>query len=90
LDNIRTFLLEHLEIRLKISGHTDRKGNSNANLKLSQDRADAIKAYLLQSGHIVQNRILPLGFGDTKPIVQDEKTEEDRQLNRRVEVSIVR
>jgi outer membrane protein OmpA-like peptidoglycan-associated protein len=89
LNNILNFLVDHPDFRLRISGHTDKKGNSQANKKLSQDRADAIKAYLIKSGFIEADRIEAFGFGDSKPIVIDEKTEADRQLNRRVEFELL-
>ena len=89
LNNILNFLVDHPDFRLRISGHTDKKGNSQANKKLSQDRADAIKAYLIKSGFIEADRIEAFGFGDSKPIVMDEKTEADRQLNRRVEFELL-
>jgi len=89
LNNILNFLVDHPNFGLRISGHTDRKGNSSANKKLSQDRADAIKSYLTKSGFVEETRIEPIGFGDSKPIISDEKTEADRQLNRRVEFELL-
>lgn len=89
LNNVINFLVDHPDFRLRISGHTDRNGNSKANLKLSQDRADAIKAYLTKSGFVDESRIEAIGYGDTKPIVAEEKTDQDRQLNRRVEFELL-
>jgi outer membrane protein OmpA-like peptidoglycan-associated protein/tetratricopeptide (TPR) repeat protein len=89
LNNVLNFLVDHPEFKLRISGHTDRHGSSKANLKLSQDRADAIKAYLIKSGFIEESRVEPIGYGDSKPIIPDEKTEQDRQINRRVEFELL-
>lgn len=89
LNNVLHFLVDHPDFRLRISGHTDRHGNPKANLKLSQDRADAIKAFLTKSGFVDEDRIEAIGYGDTKPIVAEEKTEQDRQLNRRVEFELL-
>lgn len=89
LNNVLNFLVDHPDFRLRISGHTDRKGNSLANKKLSQDRADAIKTYLTKSGFVEPDRIEAIGYGDTRPIVAEEKTESDRQLNRRVEFELL-
>lgn len=89
LNNVLRFLADHPEFRLRISGHTDRHGVAKANLKLSQDRADAIKVYLTKTGIIAEDRIEAIGFGDTRPIVLEEKSEEDRQLNRRVEFELL-
>jgi len=89
LNNILNFLVDHQDFGLRISGHTDRKGNSAANKKLSQGRADAIKTFLTKSGFVNDERIEAIGFGDSKPIIADEKTDANRQLNRRVEFELL-
>jgi outer membrane protein OmpA-like peptidoglycan-associated protein len=73
--------------RLKISGHTDNKGTPVANLKLSQKRATAVRDYLVSKG-IDKSRFKVEWFGSKKPIA-DNKTEEGRQKNRRVEMLLV-
>jgi OOP family OmpA-OmpF porin len=72
-------------LKLEIQGHTDNVGAAAANLKLSQDRAAAVKAYLVQTGGIAAARLTTAGLGDTKPI-GDNKTDEGRAQNRRVEL----
>lgn len=89
LDKLADFLLDHPKAKLNISGHTDSAGNPEANLLLSQARADAIKAYLIYEFKIDASRIEARGFGSSRPIV-DEETDEDRKLNRRVEFEITR
>jgi hypothetical protein len=89
LDKVVNFLLDHPYFKLKISGHTDGQGDPDANLRLSQKRADAIKNYIDTKGHIEEGRITAIGFGSQKPIVE-EKTMEDRSLNRRVEFQIIK
>ena len=89
LDKILNFLLDHPYFKLKISGHTDTQGDADANLRLSQRRADAIKKYIETKGHIEEGRIEAIGYGSQKPIVE-EKTLEDRSLNRRVEFQIIK
>jgi outer membrane protein OmpA-like peptidoglycan-associated protein len=89
LNNVMNFLIDHPNFRLRISGHTDRKGNSDANKKLSQDRADAIKKYIVRNNFVEEDRIDAIGFGNSKPIIADEKTDADRQLNRRVEFELL-
>lgn len=89
LNNVMNFLVDHPEFRLRISGHTDKHGNPAANMKLSQDRADAIRTYLTKSGFVDDSRVEAIGYGDTKPIVPEEKTEQDRQVNRRVEFELL-
>ncbi|MFN3403676.1 MAG: OmpA family protein [Cytophagaceae bacterium] len=89
LDKIVSFLLDNPNLRLRISGHTDSDGNPDLNLKLSQRRADAIKEYIVNKGQIDPDRIEAFGFGNQKPIVE-EKTDEDKRINRRVEFEILR
>lgn len=87
LDKLANFLIDHPDVNLKISGHTDSQGNEDINRMLSQARADAIKEHLVSQFIIDSNRIEAIGYGSSKPIVA-EVTEEDRQLNRRVEFEI--
>lgn len=87
LNRLGNFLIDHPYLYLTISGHTDSEGRADANLRLSQARADAIRAYLMYEFKIDPNRITAIGYGGTKPIVE-EKSEDDRRLNRRVEFEI--
>lgn len=89
LDKMADFLLDNPNFRLRISGHTDSAGREDFNLKLSQDRADIIKEYLVFFGGVEDSRVEAKGFGSSKPIVKEE-TEADRRLNRRVEFEIYR
>jgi outer membrane protein OmpA-like peptidoglycan-associated protein len=65
-----------------VEGHTDNTGSDSYNLKLSQQRADAVRQYLLAKG-ISGTRIEAKGFGEMQP-VGDNATAEGRALNRRV------
>lgn len=87
LDKIANFLIDHPQLALSISGHTDSQGKEEANLRLSQARADAIKAYLIYQFKIPARRIEAHGYGSSNPIV-DETTDDDRKLNRRVEFEV--
>ncbi len=87
LDKLSDFLLDNPDFKLRISGHTDSDGREDFNLKLSQERADIIKEYLVYFGNIEDSRIDAKGFGSSKPIVNEE-SEEDKSLNRRVEFEI--
>lgn len=89
LDKIANFLIDHPTFKLVISGHTDSAGKEESNLKLSQARADAIKSYLSTQLPIDSKRITAIGYGSSKPIVE-EITDEHKQLNRRVEFEIKR
>ena len=88
LDNIARVLLAHLEIwKVKVEGHTDNVGNSEKNLKLSQDRAASVVAYLVKKG-VAPERLEAVGHGDGKPI-EDNSNAKGRAQNRRVEFNIV-
>ncbi|MEI9920791.1 MAG: OmpA family protein [Bacteroidota bacterium] len=89
LNKLGSFLLDHPELKLTISGHTDSAGKEEANLRLSQARADAIKYYLTYEFKIDPERVTAIGYGSSKPIVQ-ELSDGHKQLNRRVEFSISR
>jgi OOP family OmpA-OmpF porin len=72
---------------LTVSGHTDNTGNAEANLALSQERANAVRDAILARG-VAQAAVTALGFGDTQPIA-DNDTEEGKAANRRTEFSWV-
>lgn len=73
----------HSDIIVEISGHTDNVGSNAYNQKLSQRRADAVKAWLVSKG-ISSDRITAIGYGEESPRVSND-TEENRRLNRRIE-----
>lgn len=76
-------LLANPEIHVEISGHTDNIGSANANQLLSLRRAEAVKNYLVSRG-VAANRLTTVGYGFTRPIA-DNRTEEGRAKNRRIE-----
>ena len=86
LDELAESLLKSPEKGLEIIGHTDNVGSASVNLKLSQERANAVKKYLLSKG-IEESRLVAIGKGMTEPIA-DNNTEEGRNKNRRVEFII--
>jgi len=71
---------------ITIEGHTDNKGSPELNQKLSEQRAHAVMQYLIERG-VAANRLQSVGYGLTKPVA-DNKTEEGRARNRRVELVI--
>jgi outer membrane protein OmpA-like peptidoglycan-associated protein len=73
---------------IQLEGHTDNQGSPEANLKLSQQRVEAVKTYLTKKG-VSKNRIKTKAFGGSQPI-RNEMTQEDRALNRRVEMRILK
>lgn len=72
---------------IEIAGHTDNVGAAEANQKLSEDRANAVKQYLQKKG-IAAERVVAKGYGDTQPVA-DNGTAAGKQKNRRTEVRII-
>lgn len=83
LDDLAAFLNEHPNTKLEIQGHTDNTGNKAKNKMLSEQRANAVKAYLIEKAGISPSRVSSYGYGDEKPI-SDNTTVEGRSKNRRV------
>ncbi len=74
--------------KIEVQAHTDYKGSGEANLKLSEKRAESVKAYLVSQG-VVEKRLVAKGYGESQPIA-DNKTEEGRAKNRRVELKVIK
>lgn len=87
LDKVADFMKLNSTIKVEFSGHTDDRGSDTHNEKLSDDRAIAVVEYLVNHG-VERERMVPKGYGETKPIATNE-TEEGRQLNRRTEMEII-
>ena len=87
LDELVSYLKWKENERIEIGGHTDNVGNDADNLKLSQQRAEAIRQYLIKKG-IQSARVIAKGYGASQPVA-DNSTDEGRQKNRRTEVKIL-
>ncbi len=79
-------LEDNPRFNVDISGHTDSTGTAEKNRTLSQDRANAVKAYLIKN-NTDEGRITTEGFGSDKPIANN-KTAAGRSKNRRVEMKL--
>jgi outer membrane protein OmpA-like peptidoglycan-associated protein len=87
LNKLYQSFIKNPKLVVEIGGHTDNIGEEGANHRLSQRRADAIKAYLVKKG-IDENRILAKGYGEKEPLASND-TEAGRAKNRRTEVKII-
>lgn len=81
-------VLKKTNWNLKLSGYTDNVGSESSNLKLSQNRANSVKNYLVNKG-IDPNKIEAVGYGENNPIAPND-TAENRAKNRRVEFLIIK
>ena len=82
LEGVAQMLQQHPEVRLRVEGHTDNTGTASGNERLSQQRAESVRAFLVSRG-IAGDRLVPVGLGQSQPIA-DNGTESGRQRNRRV------
>jgi OOP family OmpA-OmpF porin len=73
--------------RLEISGHTDADGDDAANQLLSEQRAEAVKAYMIAAG-VGPERVVAIGHGESRPVA-DNDTDEGKAANRRIELRVV-
>lgn len=83
LDRVVEYMEHRPRSRLRISGHTDSVGDPAVNMRLSEQRAQSVRDYLVSHG-IDASRIEAVGYGDTRPVASND-TEEGRQQNRRIE-----
>lgn len=88
LDRMVLTFNENPGLVLEIGGHTDNVGTDAANLKLSQERADSVREYMIGKG-IEPDRVQSKGYGEAKPKATND-TEEGRQTNRRVEFKVLK
>ncbi|GAA4517720.1 OmpA family protein [Sphingobacterium thermophilum] len=79
-------LIKHKNYNLKLDGYTDNVGTADVNRRLSKERAEAVKAYLVSKG-VAASKITTAGHGMSNPIASN-STEEGRQQNRRVEFTL--
>lgn len=87
LDRVVELMGNNPALKMEISAHTDNVGNAAYNAKLSDRRAASVVEYLVENG-VPADRLISKGYGMSKPLVPN-TSEENRQKNRRVELSVV-
>jgi outer membrane protein OmpA-like peptidoglycan-associated protein len=88
LDRVVKMMEENPAVEIEMSAHTDSRGSDEYNFKLSDNRAKSAMDYIISKG-ISPTRIVSHGYGESKPVVPND-TDENRQLNRRVEFTILK
>ncbi|MCS6904315.1 MAG: OmpA family protein [Bacteroidia bacterium] len=88
IKRIADLLNKYPKMKIEIAGHTDNTGPENLNIKISQQRANAVKQVLITRYAIAKERVLAQGYGESKPI-DTNNTEEGKKRNRRVEFKIL-
>ena len=88
LNDVATWLKKNPQMKCELSGHTDGKGSVAYNQKLSEQRAQAVYDYLVKAG-VSSDNLTWKGYGKSEPIATND-TAEGRQLNRRVELRLIR
>lgn len=90
LDNVAAVLIAHPEIgKIRVEGHSDKSGSLRYNMILSKKRANTVVRYLVGRGQVERSRLVPVGYGPKKPLIENPKSKEEAALNRRVEFHIV-
>lgn len=87
IEKLATFMRKYPDTTAVIEGHADEVGTPAANLSLSQRRAEGVMNYLVDHGGIARSRIQAVGYGETRPVA-DNNTEVGKRLNRRVDAVI--
>ncbi len=88
LDRIVQMLFTNSSLKISINVYTDSDGDNNDNLKLSEERAKSVRDYIVSKG-IDSKRLFYKGFGETKPIVENNNSE-NKALNRRTEIEVLK
>jgi OOP family OmpA-OmpF porin len=87
MNKVRDALALFPDSALVVEGHTDANGTDSANLILSQDRADAVRQYLISNFGVNAERVSSIGYGESRPVATNE-TAEGRARNRRIDLII--
>jgi len=87
VNDLAMVMKSYPDARVQLVGHTDNTGNPDANQKLSLDRANAVKAMLVNQG-VNPDSVTTAGYGESRPVASND-TEEGRQQNRRLELNVL-
>src|SRR5690606_7734201 len=86
-DQAIEILKRHPELTVEVAGHTDSRGSTEVNQKVSESRAKAVHDYLVEHGIPASQLDGPIGYGESKPIASND-TDAGREKNRRTELNV--
>lgn len=89
LEKVKRLLINNENLRVEIGGHTCNIGSHETNISVSLARAESVRSYLISHG-ISPIRLIARGYGETQPLASNDDEEEGRELNRRIEIRVVR
>jgi len=94
LDKLTGVLVDNPSIIMELGSHTDSRGGDESNLKLSQERAEAVVDHIIRKGRISPTRLKAQGYGETQPVVDCDKrrkkcSEAEHASNRRTSLRIL-
>jgi peptidoglycan-associated lipoprotein len=88
LDKLVQIMQDNPTLKIELSSHTDNRASDSYNNKLSQNRAESAVSYIISKG-VEKDRMIAKGYGETRLIIKEAKTEEEHQRNRRTEFTIL-
>lgn len=89
LEKLYNSMQENSNLKIEIGGHTDNIGNAQSNLRISLNRANAVKIWLLKKG-VSADRLQAKGYGESQPLASNDDEVNGRELNRRIEIVILK
>lgn len=88
LNKLENMMKKNTNLSVEIAGHTDNVSSASFNLKLSQQRANAVRDFLISKG-IEAKRVKAVGYGEERPLASNDDEIDGRELNRRVEFQVL-
>ena len=79
--------MRYKDFKIRVEGHTDKQGNSNVNKRISLERANSVKKYIVSKG-ISESKVNAIGYGEDRPAYNYIGDSEVNELNRRIEIVI--
>ena len=89
LNEVGTALEKFADLKIEVQGHADSRGTAAHNMRLSQARSEAVRAYLLERFHLSADNYVAKGYGESQLLISPEQSDEDYAMNRRVVLKVL-